>query len=218
MISVVFTRSASITPTAASTAASTSASGPVTVKNALPPMPRPSCISVMRTRAALTAASAAATVATTVVVSTTPSESTPPAARALARQRRPQVIVRLRQEQPVDDAIARDVGADAERLLDGGDAPLHQHQELPRADRVGAHQHDRRALEHGVRDAVAARDRRELDQRQRALAARVVAAVVRARGHHTIRKYSFNVQRRSRVKLRAVVSPSPVGDAIVNDV
>ena len=34
----------------------------------------------------------------------------------------------------------------------------------------------------------------------------------------TIRKYSFSVQRRSRVKLRAVVSPSPVGDAIVNDV
>ena len=38
-------------------------------------------------------------------------------------QRRPQVVVRLRQEQPVDDAIAGDVDADAERFLDGGDVP-----------------------------------------------------------------------------------------------
>jgi len=33
--------------------------------------------------------------------------------------------------------------------------------------------------------------------------------------HHTIRKWSTSVQRRNRVKLRAVVIPSPVGLAMV---
>ena len=54
-------------------------------------------------------------------------------------------------------------------------------------------------------------DRAELHQRQRR----------RRRGGrraHTNRKYSFRVQRRSRVKFRTVVRPSPVGDAMVNDV
>ncbi len=36
--------------------------------------------------------------------------------------------------------------------------------------------------------------------------------------HQTKRKASLSAQRRSRVKLTAVVSPSPVGEAIVNDV
>lgn len=35
---------------------------------------------------------------------------------------------------------------------------------------------------------------------------------------HTIRKLSFSVQRRNRLKLRQVVMPSPVGLAMVNEV
>ena len=77
--------------------------------------------------------------------------------------------------------------------------------ELAGAHPIGAPQAHGRPLEHRVRHEVAARDGGQLDERQRLR-------------HHTIRKYSLSVQRRSRVKLRTVVSPSPVGDAMVNEV
>ncbi len=200
-----------MTPVAASTAASISASGPDSVKNALPPMPRPSCISTMRTAAALTAASAARIDAATVVVSTAASDSMP-AAGIAPRTAGPSSGCACGRNSAIDDAIAADLQAGAERLVDGGDLAGDQHQELARAHRPAVGERDRRALDHGVGDRIAARDRRELDQRQRGT--RMSTLVVA----HTKRKCSLSVQRRSRVKLSTVVKPSPVGDAIVNDV
>ena len=122
----------------------------------------------------------------------------------------------MRQEKAIDDPVAADLEAGAIGFVDGGDLAGDQHQELARAHRPAFGERDRRALDHRVRDRVAARDRRELDQRQRGIGG--IAGVVLGFGSvaHTKRKYSFSVQRRSRVKLSTVVSPSPVGDAIID--
>ena len=114
-------------------------------------------------------------------------------------------------------AIAGDLQTGAEGLVDGGDLAGDQDQKLARAHGPALGERDRRALDHGVGDRIAARDRRELDQRQR-WPGREASIVPPRQVAHTKRKCSFSVQRRSRVKLSTVVSPSPVGEAMVNEV
>src|SRR5438270_205291 len=83
-------------------------------------------------------------------------------------------------------------------------APV-EHQVLPRRRRLAEEQFDRRAFRHSVGSDHAARERRHLEQPQRLAG-------------QTILNLSLRVQRRSRVKVRAVVRPSPEEPAMVQAV
>ncbi len=102
--------------------------------------------------------------------------------------------------------VARGQACRRHRLLDLGDAALEHHEVLAAGDRARVQQQRRRALERRVGDDDAARDRADLEDAERGPA------------HQTNRNASFSVQRRSRVKCTAVVRPSPVGLAMVNEV
>ena len=112
----------------------------------------------------------------------------------------------LRQKHFVENLGRRGLHAFAIALLDFGRAAADQDEILARLHRAGVQQLDGRALDHLVRGKHARGDAAELDQCD--------GGELR----HTIRKWSNMTQRRSRENVRASVMPSPVGEAIVNDV
>ena len=212
MISVVCTSAASSTPTAASTAASTSPSGPVTVKNALPPMPRAELHLDDAHPGRLRGRVGGAHRRRDGRGLDDAQRFDAVGGARLARQRGPQLrrgaaagtACRRRDRPPTSTPTRNDSSTAAT-------SPSTSTRNFPgliasaRISRTGAR----------LSIASATRWPRAIDAARRA-PARVPSPDCGP--DQTIRKYSFNVQRRSRVKLRTVVSPSPVGDAIVNDV
>lgn len=127
--------------------------------------------------------------------------------RCSGAQGRQELEVHLRQIELIEQRVARRQGAGAEGLVDLSHAACEEHQILAGADRSALEQLDGSALHGGVDDDHAARKRRNLEQRERG-----------ARRAQTILSLSLSTQRRSRVYVRAVVSPSPEEPAMVQAV